>query len=63
MSLLFLDSLNSNNSQNVEQLASDFQRRFHISVDETEPGRGPVSLMQQLYHMLCNGFFITFYLS
>ncbi|XP_064541276.1 E3 ubiquitin-protein ligase Nedd-4 isoform X5 [Drosophila montana] len=33
--------LNSNNSQNVDQLASDFQRRFHISVDETESGRGP----------------------
>ncbi|KAM8707842.1 hypothetical protein ACLKA7_014898 [Drosophila subpalustris] len=32
--------LTSNNSQNVDQLASDFQRRFHISVDETEPGRG-----------------------
>ncbi|KAH8371575.1 hypothetical protein KR093_008094 [Drosophila rubida] len=37
--------LTSNNSQNVEQLASDFQRRFHISVDETEPGRGAVSGM------------------
>ncbi|XP_023173293.1 E3 ubiquitin-protein ligase Nedd-4 isoform X5 [Drosophila hydei] len=33
--------LTSNNSQNVDQLASDFQRRFHISVDETESGRGP----------------------
>ncbi|KRG05840.1 E3 ubiquitin-protein ligase Nedd-4 isoform X4 [Drosophila mojavensis] len=33
--------LTSNNSQNVEQLASDFQRRFHISVDDTESGRGP----------------------
>ncbi|XP_017955009.1 E3 ubiquitin-protein ligase Nedd-4 isoform X5 [Drosophila navojoa] len=32
--------LTSNNSQNVEQLASDFQRRFHISVDDTESGRG-----------------------
>ncbi|XP_032598842.1 E3 ubiquitin-protein ligase Nedd-4 isoform X3 [Drosophila grimshawi] len=33
--------LNSNNSQNVDQLASDFQRRFHISVDDTESVRGP----------------------
>ncbi|XP_030572452.1 E3 ubiquitin-protein ligase Nedd-4 isoform X3 [Drosophila novamexicana] len=33
--------LTSNNSQNVDQLASDFQRRFHISVDDTESGRGP----------------------
>ncbi|XP_022215562.1 E3 ubiquitin-protein ligase Nedd-4 isoform X11 [Drosophila obscura] len=31
--------LNSNNSQSADQLASDFQRRFHISVDETETGR------------------------
>lgn len=64
--LYFCPSLSSNNSQNVEQLASDFQRRFHISVDETEPGRGPVSLMQkqQQYCMFCNGFlFFTFYLS
>lgn len=59
-------SLTSNNSQNVEQLASDFQRRFHISVDETEPGRGPVSFTQQQHQhsLFCNGFlFFTFYLS
>ncbi|XP_034657064.1 E3 ubiquitin-protein ligase Nedd-4 isoform X12 [Drosophila subobscura] len=31
--------LNSNNGQSADQLASDFQRRFHISVDETETGR------------------------
>ncbi|XP_020809669.1 E3 ubiquitin-protein ligase Nedd-4 isoform X8 [Drosophila serrata] len=31
--------LNSNSSQSADQLASDFQRRFHISVDETESGR------------------------
>ncbi|ALC42984.1 Nedd4 [Drosophila busckii] len=31
--------LNTNNVQNIDQLASDFQRRFHISVDETEGGR------------------------
>ncbi|XP_030385327.1 E3 ubiquitin-protein ligase Nedd-4 isoform X2 [Scaptodrosophila lebanonensis] len=32
-------NLTSNNSHANEQLASDFQRRFHISVDETETGR------------------------
>ncbi|XP_017111849.1 E3 ubiquitin-protein ligase Nedd-4 isoform X13 [Drosophila elegans] len=31
--------LSSNSSQSADQLASDFQRRFHISVDETESGR------------------------
>ncbi|XP_070071594.1 E3 ubiquitin-protein ligase Nedd-4 isoform X16 [Drosophila takahashii] len=31
--------LTSNSSQSTDQLASDFQRRFHISVDETESGR------------------------
>ncbi|XP_043649541.1 E3 ubiquitin-protein ligase Nedd-4 isoform X10 [Drosophila teissieri] len=32
--------LNSNSSQSTDdQLASDFQRRFHISVDDTESGR------------------------
>ncbi|XP_033243197.1 E3 ubiquitin-protein ligase Nedd-4 isoform X6 [Drosophila miranda] len=31
--------LNSNSGQSADQLASDFQRRFHISVDETETGR------------------------
>ncbi|XP_036670491.3 E3 ubiquitin-protein ligase Nedd-4 isoform X10 [Drosophila suzukii] len=31
--------LTSNSSQSTDQLGSDFQRRFHISVDETESGR------------------------
>ncbi|XP_068142523.1 E3 ubiquitin-protein ligase Nedd-4 isoform X6 [Drosophila tropicalis] len=31
--------LTTNNSHAADQLASDFQRRFHISVDETESGR------------------------
>ncbi|XP_017072043.1 E3 ubiquitin-protein ligase Nedd-4 isoform X5 [Drosophila eugracilis] len=31
--------LTSNSNQSTDQLASDFQRRFHISVDETESGR------------------------
>ncbi|KAH8303575.1 hypothetical protein KR018_003537 [Drosophila ironensis] len=31
--------LNSSSNQSADQLASDFQRRFHISVDETESGR------------------------
>ncbi|KAH8380380.1 hypothetical protein KR009_010322 [Drosophila setifemur] len=31
--------LNSNSGQSADQLASDFQRRFHISVDDTESGR------------------------
>ncbi|XP_034110608.1 E3 ubiquitin-protein ligase Nedd-4 isoform X6 [Drosophila sulfurigaster albostrigata] len=39
--------LTSNNSQNVDQLASDFQRRFHISVDETEPGRGAAAVNEE----------------
>ncbi|XP_030572454.1 E3 ubiquitin-protein ligase Nedd-4 isoform X5 [Drosophila novamexicana] len=39
--------LTSNNSQNVDQLASDFQRRFHISVDDTESGRGPTAASEE----------------
>ncbi|XP_017955012.1 E3 ubiquitin-protein ligase Nedd-4 isoform X7 [Drosophila navojoa] len=39
--------LTSNNSQNVEQLASDFQRRFHISVDDTESGRGQTAASEE----------------
>ncbi|KRK02007.1 E3 ubiquitin-protein ligase Nedd-4 isoform X17 [Drosophila yakuba] len=37
--------LNSNSSQSTDdQLASDFQRRFHISVDDTESGRSADSI-------------------
>ncbi|XP_046867707.1 E3 ubiquitin-protein ligase Nedd-4 isoform X2 [Drosophila willistoni] len=38
--------LTTNNSHAADQLASDFQRRFHISVDETESGRSADAISQ-----------------
>ncbi|XP_017018359.1 E3 ubiquitin-protein ligase Nedd-4 isoform X10 [Drosophila kikkawai] len=43
--------LNSNSSQSADQLASDFQRRFHISVDETESGRSARSVRNNAAQM------------
>ncbi|XP_039965182.1 E3 ubiquitin-protein ligase Nedd-4 isoform X3 [Bactrocera neohumeralis] len=38
-----LVSATNNSNVNVEAAASDFQRRFHISVDESDSGRPPVT--------------------
>ncbi|XP_017468071.1 PREDICTED: E3 ubiquitin-protein ligase Nedd-4 isoform X2 [Rhagoletis zephyria] len=38
-----LVSATSNSNVNVEAAASDFQRRFHISVDESDSGRPPAT--------------------
>lgn len=38
-----LVSATNNSNINVEAAASDFQRRFHISVDESDSGRPPVT--------------------
>ncbi|XP_067645703.1 E3 ubiquitin-protein ligase Nedd-4 [Eurosta solidaginis] len=38
-----LFSATSNSNVNVEAAASDFQRRFHISVDESDSGRPPTT--------------------
>ncbi|KAI8041783.1 hypothetical protein M5D96_006052 [Drosophila gunungcola] len=43
--------LSSNSSQSADQLASDFQRRFHISVDETESGRTAPQKSRNAAHM------------
>ncbi|XP_037723150.1 E3 ubiquitin-protein ligase Nedd-4 isoform X15 [Drosophila subpulchrella] len=43
--------LTSNSSQSTDQLGSDFQRRFHISVDETESGRSAPQRSRNATHM------------
>ncbi|XP_011182946.1 E3 ubiquitin-protein ligase Nedd-4 isoform X4 [Zeugodacus cucurbitae] len=47
-----LVSATNNSNVNVEAAASDFQRRFHISVDESDSGRPPVSA-DKLILMYC----------
>ena len=38
---------------NVEAAASDFQRRFHISVDDSEAERNQVMSIQMILSILC----------